>query len=88
MKKWTRRAFIATGGLAGAGLLVGTTGLLYLNNRIRKYSGWGLGPGTSMNAWIRIAPDNTITLAIPRVEMGQGVHTSLPMLIAEELEVN
>ncbi|MEL6356262.1 MAG: molybdopterin cofactor-binding domain-containing protein, partial [Bacteroidota bacterium] len=88
MKKWTRRAFIATGGLAGAGLLVGTTGLLYLNNRIRKYSGWGLGPGTSMNAWVRIAPDNIITLAIPRVEMGQGVHTSLPMLIAEELEVN
>jgi len=38
-------------------------------------------------AFIRIAPDNVITLIIPRVEMGQGAYTSLPMLIAEELEI-
>ena len=41
-----------------------------------------------MNAWIRIAPDNTITLAVARAEMGQGVYTSIPQLIAEELEVD
>lgn len=43
---------------------------------------------TKNNAFIRIAPDNTITLVINRLEMGQGVHTSMAQLIAEELEVD
>lgn len=86
--KWTRRAFMITGGLAGTGLVVGIAGMAHVNKQIKKYSGRGMGAGASLNAWIRIAPDNTITLAIPRAEMGQGVYTSLPMLVAEELEVD
>jgi len=39
------------------------------------------------NAYIRIAPDNTITLWVTRSEMGQGVRTNLPAALAEELEV-
>ncbi|MEM6319114.1 MAG: molybdopterin cofactor-binding domain-containing protein [Bacteroidota bacterium] len=88
MGKWTRRAFIATGGLAGVGLVVGIGGSMYVNKAIKKYSGEGMGEGASLNAWVRIAPDNTITMAVPRSEMGQGVYTSLPMLLAEELEVD
>lgn len=38
-------------------------------------------------AWIEINPDNTVTLVIPKMEMGQGVHTSLAQIGAEELEV-
>jgi len=38
------------------------------------------------NAFIRIAPDDSITIVINKSEMGQGVYTSLAMLIAEELE--
>ena len=87
-KKWTRRAFLVVGGLTGTGLLVGLGGLIHVNRAIRQYSGIGMGEGDSLNAWIRIAPDNTITLAIPRVEMGQGAHTGLSMMIAEELEVD
>ncbi|MDX2306491.1 MAG: molybdopterin cofactor-binding domain-containing protein [Microscillaceae bacterium] len=86
--KWTRRAFMIAGGVAGTGLLVGIGGLIHVNQTIRYYSGKGLGEGSSLNAWIRIAPDNTITLAIPRVEMGQGSYTGLAMMIAEELEVD
>jgi hypothetical protein len=40
------------------------------------------------NAWVHIADDNTITLISARSEMGQGVYTSMPMLIAEELHVD
>lgn len=87
-KKWTRRAFLITGGLAGTGLVVGVGGMMHVNKAIKKYSGIGMGEGASMNAWITIAPDNTVTLAIPRAEMGQGVYTSLPQLIAEELEID
>lgn len=39
----------------------------------------------SPNAWVRIDRDNTITLFMPRAEMGQGTHTGLAMLLAEEL---
>ena len=87
-KKWTRRAFIGFGGLVGVGLVAGVGGFMYAKRAIKKYSGAGFGDGDSMNAWIRIAPDNTVTLAVPRAEMGQGVYTALPQLIAEELEVD
>ena len=40
------------------------------------------------NAFIRISADGRITLTMPYVEMGQGTYTSIPMLIAEELEVD
>ncbi|MRD49397.1 molybdopterin-dependent oxidoreductase [Caenimonas koreensis DSM 17982] len=65
--------------------------------------GWGvlpqrsrLGSGALMlrsegevplNGWIKIAADGSVVLAMPRSEMGQGVHTALPMLAAEELDV-
>ncbi|MDF1867929.1 MAG: molybdopterin-dependent oxidoreductase, partial [Saprospiraceae bacterium] len=86
-KKWTRRAFIIAGGVVGGGLAVGVGGMMYVSKKIKEYTGEGFGDGSSLNAWIRIAPDNTIIMAVPRAEMGQGVYTSMPMLIAEELEV-
>ena len=67
-----RRTFLITGGVAGGGLLVGVGGLSYINSKIKEYSGIGMGEGHSLNAFIRIAPDNTITLAVAKIEMGQG----------------
>ena len=43
--------------------------------------------GVALNGWIRITPDGRVQLACPKSEMGQGVHTALAMLVAEELDV-
>jgi len=65
--------------------------------------GWGVAPPRSrlgkadsmlptqgsvgLNGWIKIAEDGSVSLAMPRSEMGQGVHTALAMLAAEELDI-
>ena len=87
-QKWTRRAFIGVGGLAGVGLVAGGGFYMHASKAVKKYSGDGLGEGSSLNAWIRIAPDNSISLAFARAEMGQGVNTALSQLVAEELNVS
>ena len=79
-RRVTRRHFIQTGA-AGSALLVGFTVPL------RGRGMTATGP-SMLSAWLRIAPDNTITIIVPSPEMGQGVSTSLPMLIAEELEAD
>lgn len=48
----------------------------------------GAGPGGELNAWVRIGPDGTVVFSIAESEMGQGVLTSLSMLLAEELAVD
>lgn len=88
-RRFTRRNFLITGGVLGTGLVVGVAGLNYhVNKKIKQFSGTGFGDGSSINAWIRISPDNQVTIAVARSEMGQGVYTALPMLLAEELEVS
>jgi isoquinoline 1-oxidoreductase beta subunit len=46
------------------------------------------GEAVALNGWLRIARDGAVQLAMPRSEMGQGVHTALAMLVAEELDVS
>ena len=80
----SRRDFCKNGALLGTGLVLG----FYLPGCQKKEI---IPPATGpfkANAFIRIAPDETITFFINKSEMGQGVYTSLPMLIAEELEVD
>jgi isoquinoline 1-oxidoreductase beta subunit len=84
-----RRKFIKdTAALAG-GLVIG----FYLPKSGRAYAAEEAPkPGKKKiyppNAFIRIAPDDSITIIVNKSEMGQGVYTSLPMLIAEELEAD
>src|SRR6185295_623426 len=82
----SRRAFIARSAAAGGGLLIGLSlpsGL----RRIFAQQAWSApAPKISPNAFIRIAPDDTVTILLKHSEMGQGVSTSLPMVVAEELE--
>jgi len=78
----TRRDFLRTSATAAGGLMLG----MYLPGVV----GDAVAAGTiyTPNAWVHIADDNTITLISARSEMGQGVYTSMPMLIAEELHVD
>lgn len=79
MSPLSRREFVGAGIAAGAGLVIG----FYLphGNSARKES-------FSPNAYLRITPDNKITIVVARSEMGQGVRTALPMILAEELEAD
>jgi isoquinoline 1-oxidoreductase beta subunit len=83
-----RRRALLFSALGGAGALV--VGWAVLPARSRLGSARLLVEGESdvaLNGWIRIASDGSVVLAMPRSEMGQGVHTALPMLAAEELDL-
>src|ERR1700751_2214665 len=78
----SRRRFLTVSAAMGGGLLVGfTTGAAHTAESIA-------GAPFTPNAFIRIGSDGQIVLTMPYVEMGQGTYTSIPMLIAEELEVD
>src|SRR5438105_1162886 len=82
-----RRAWLLGAAGATGALLVGWT---LLPQRSRLGSGSFMLPTEgdfALNGWIKIAADGAVVLAMPRSEMGQGVHTALPMLAAEELDV-
>src|SRR5256886_2431602 len=75
----SRRTFLEVGAAIGGGLLLGFT----LPGRTR-----GPADRFAPNAFIRIDRDGRVTLIMHKVEMGQGTYTSMPMLLAEELEVD
>ena len=87
MNKWTRRAVIATGGLVGGGLALGVAGIAFAPNRLRVTHDNRDGM-PQLTTWVKIAPDNTVSVVIPHCEMGTGVHTALAMMCAEELEAD
>lgn len=67
--------------LAGAGLVLSFT-------FVGKAGAAEAGAGGALNAYVRIAPDNSVTIVSKNPEIGQGIKTMLPMLIAEELDVD
>jgi isoquinoline 1-oxidoreductase beta subunit len=79
----SRRAFLVTSAAAGGGLLVG----FYLPQLIAAKAATTSADIFGPNAFVRIGRDDSVTLVMPQVEMGQGTYTSMSMLIAEELEV-
>jgi len=77
----SRRAFLKAG-VASGGFVLGFGLPAFLNGGTRA------APARfEPNAFIRIGSDGSVTLTMPQVEMGQGTYTSMPMLIAEELEI-
>jgi isoquinoline 1-oxidoreductase beta subunit len=78
----SRRSFLKTSAAVTGGLMLGFN--------LPGTHGEAMASGTvhTPNAWVHIADNNVITLLSARSEMGQGVYTSMPMLIAEELNVD
>ena len=80
----SRRGFLSAGLAVGGGLLIGV--------------GFGAAPAAATaaespaafapNAFVRIDPDGQVMVTMAAIEMGQGTYTSIPMLVAEELEVD
>ncbi|HEY8996268.1 MAG TPA: molybdopterin cofactor-binding domain-containing protein, partial [Edaphobacter sp.] len=79
----TRRSFLQITALAGGGFALGLYDAPWLDAQQRTAV-----PPLSPDAFIKIASDGTVTLKARNPEIGQGVRTSLPMLIAEELDVD
>src|SRR2546423_13364501 len=78
----TRREFLETAGVAG--LVIG----FHLPAAGRNAMRGGAAAAFAPNAWLRIGADESIVVVVDRSEMGQGVATSLPMLLAEELDAD
>src|SRR5207245_5962254 len=76
----SRRQFLSASAALGGGMLIG----FRTSAAAESASGAPFVP----NAFIRIGSDGQIVLTMPYVEMGQGTYTSIPMLIAEELEAD
>src|SRR5205085_9748599 len=89
----SRRQFLIisaiAGGVAGTGLLIGFN-VIGRQGHAGTRSSTSPAPTTSFapNVWVRIDADNTVTIWVARSEMGQGVLTTLALLIAEELDAD
>jgi isoquinoline 1-oxidoreductase subunit beta len=83
IKKITRRDILLAGGIGAASLGLS----LYLRSRRERWEERKDGK-FSPSVWLQIAPDNIVTIWVAKSEMGQGVRTSLAMLVAEELEAD
>src|SRR5258707_4676327 len=79
----SRRKLLQAGAAAGGGLMLSLS-LPFTSGEAEAAEADGFAP----NAFVRIGGDGQIVLTMPYVEMGQGTYTSIPMLIAEELEVD
>ena len=87
MGRWTRRAFLAAGLVAGGGLIVGVA--IRPGPRARGLAKFVEGEGeTLVHTWVKLDQDNTVTALIPHAEMGQGVGTALSQMLADELDAD
>ena len=87
MGKWSRRAFI-TAGVATGGVVVFGVAIRRGNRSgsVRKLV--ASERDELFDVWLKISPDNTVTVIVPHADMGQGTHTTLAMMLADELDAD
>lgn len=79
--KFTRRNFLRVSATAAGGMMIGFN----LSSGPAKAA--TEAAGTEINAWLSIDANNIVTIVTPQTEMGQGAYTSVPMMVAEELDI-
>jgi isoquinoline 1-oxidoreductase beta subunit len=80
-----RRTFLKTTAAAGGGLVIGG----YLPTALGRSAGSLNAAGSfEPNIWLKVNSDDTVRIMLTQLEMGQGVMTSMPMLVAEELDMD
>src|SRR5437660_12859756 len=77
-----RRTFLKTTTAVGGGLMLGS--YLALDGREDLFAAGTFEP----NIWLKVNSDDTVRIMLSQLEMGQGVMTSMPMLVAEELDMD
>lgn len=80
-----RRTFLLAGLGTGGALFLGWSLLPPRQRLLGRTRPDTEGEVVALNGWLTIAPDDTVTVVVPKAEMGQGTHTALAMLLAEEL---
>jgi isoquinoline 1-oxidoreductase beta subunit len=85
--KYNRRDFLKISAGAGAGLVIGIN--ISACGKNQPSNSESSSPSSFQpSIWLAINPNNTVSITIAKIDMGQGVMTALPMLIAEELEAD
>ena len=87
MKKISRRRFLITSALVGGGVLIGYSATRPSRHRLANTELAQSGEHY-VTSLLKIEADNTVTVYVPHSEMGQGVHTSLSMMAADELDAD
>ena len=77
-----RRRFVQVSALAGGGLMVAVSAPAM---GLAKPWEPGQSDGTEVTGWLLVHPDDSVTIRVAKSEMGEGVFTALPMIVAEEL---
>lgn len=85
--KINRRRFLLSSALVGGGVLIGYSATRPSRHR-RANSELAAAGESFVTSFLKIEPDNTVTVYVPHSEMGQGVHTSLSMMAADELDAD
>lgn len=78
----SRRNFLKVSATASGGLVIG----FYFPGLVQQAR--GQARVFAPNIWVRIAPDDTVTVMLTQLELGQGIMTAMPMLLAEELDAD
>ena len=80
-----RRAFLVAGGVGAGAMLLG---YVFTPRRLLQYPSAAADEAAWLTTWVGMHADNTVAVLVPQAEMGQGVLTSLPMMLAEEMEAD